>query len=803
MKTIGHEIRYALRLLRKHPAYTLIAVLTIALGIGANSAIFNVVNAAMIRPLPYADASRLVVVGETNQHAPYPGQVSYIDYQELRQQNKSLDAMAGFGYKPALLTGYGDPEMLHGARVTASFLSVLGVNPAMGRNFTAEEESGAGAPAVILTDSLWRKRFQADAGIVGKTIRFDDVLYTVVGVLPADFHFAKLATASIYFPLRADQREKERRYFHWMFAFGHLKPGITMEQAQSDLSAVAKQFAATDPKFHATSGLGVVNLQRDIVGKYQPILLMLLTAVALVLLIACANVANLMMARTSSRQKEIATRSALGASRWQIARLLLVESTVLACMGAVLGVAWAYWCNQALTGAIPERIRLSAPFLDRTTLDLRVILFAAALSLVCGLLFGALPALRFSRTDVNMILKSASSTTSGARSFMYDSLIVGEVAMALMLLVGAGLLSLSLSRLLHADPGFDATGIVSTNVTVPLSYRSDAEILGFHRNLMDKLRSLPGVEGVATTDSLPLTGNGGTGSPEVVGRPPVQGRGYQVDVREVSAQYFSVMRIPVVSGRSFEERDTEQSSPAVIVNRQLASDLFPNQDPIGQRLKFMFTGKTEWEIVGVVGNESVRTLDTPNIPAFYFHYSSDRGLNLVIRTTTPAAVIPEIRSAIASLDPNVPVPEPITMQQVIDDSPSTFVHRYPAILLSGFGMLALVLALVGIYGVVSYGVAQRTREIGIRMALGARTAHVLDTILRRNVTLTFVGLALGTVGTLVLGRLLQGLLFGVSATNPLILAGSVVLLAAVSLLASYIPAHRATLVDPLVSLREQ
>ena len=803
MAAIVQEIRFAARMLRKHPAYAVIAIVTIALGIGVNSAIFNVVNAALIRPLPYANADRLVYVGETNKNQPYPGQLSYTDYQELKQQTHSFDDLAGFGADGALLTGFGAPEMLQGGRVTESFFRILGINPQLGRNFTHDEETGSAAPAIILTDSLWRSKFNADPQIVGRGLRLGDKVWTVVGVLPANFYFAKLPTAKIFFPLRPQVVEVERRYFHWMSAFGLRKTGVSVEQAQADLNTIATNFARTDSRWHAGSGLGAVNLQRDIVGKYQPILIMLMLAVGFVLFIACANVANLMLARTSGRQRELATRFALGASRWQIARLLLVESTLIAFVGAALGLIWSIWCTETLVAAIPQAVRDSAPFLNRSSLDARVVLFAAGLATICGVLFGILPALRFSRDNVSDALKSASGTVSSTKNFIYDTLIVGEVALALVLVVGAGLLSLSLSRLLHADPGFDPNGLVTARVFVPPSYRSAREVDTFQQAVLDKVRNLPGVEGVATTDALPLIGRGGTGSPQVVGREITAGRDYQVQLREVSAEYFGVMRIPLVGGRAFEQRDTDQDTPAAIINRQLAAGLFPGQDPMGRHLKFAFTGNTEWEIVGVVGNESVRTLDTPNLPVFYFHYGGDRGLNFVMRTKAPEGMDQAIRAAVASVDPDVPVQEVATLQQVLAQSPVTFVHRYPAILLSGFGVLALLLALVGIYGVVAYGVARRTREMGIRMALGARTSHVLDAILRRNLILTALGITLGTAGVFVLGRFLQGLLFGIEPTNPVVLLFSIALLACVSLLASFIPARRAVSIDPLLSLREE
>jgi predicted permease len=443
------------------------------------------------------------------------------------------------------------------------------------------------------------------------------------------------------------------------------------------------------------------------------------------------------------------------------------------------------------------------PFLNSASFDLRVVLFSTLLALMSGALFGALPALRFSRSDVNAILKSSSSRSSSAGSFVYDSLIVGEVALALMLVAGSGLLLLSLNRLLHADPGFDPNGIVTTQVMVPPAYRDSVQVTNFQRDLLDKLRSLPGVEGVATTDSLPLMGQGGTGSPQVVGGGEDSGREYQVDLRDVSADYFSVMKIPLVSGRNFDNRDEAQDKHVAIINRQLAADLFSGQDPIGQHVTFIFTGNTEWEIVGVVGNESVRTLDTPNLAALYFHDETDRVLNLVIRSNASTGLEPTVRAAITSLSPDIPIRAFATMQQLVAQSPVTFIHRYPAILSAGFGGLALILALVGIYGVAAYGVAQRTHELGIRIALGARSSQILDAVLRRNIVLTLAGLLLGVIGTFVVGQFLQGLLFGVHPSNPSVIIGAIALLAAVSLLASYIPARRATLVDPLVSLREQ
>jgi putative ABC transport system permease protein len=811
MKTLWQDLRYGVRVLLRQPGFALVAVLTLALGVGANTAIFTVVDAALLRSLPYAEPERLVHLWETKPQEEFSQrEASYPDYLDWRGEGAEVFESIG-GYTQGSFTlGAGDeaPERVEGAGVTASFFDVLGVKPALGRSFMDEDESVSAERTVILSHGLWQRRFGADAKVLGRQVKLNGVGFNIVGVMPASFSFAKVGDAEVWLPQRPTQMQRERRYFHWLQVVARLKPGVSLEAARNRLATVGARIAENEPQTHAGTGVRLVPLQEEVVGGLKPILFMLLGAVGLVLLIACVNVANLLLARSTARKREIAIRVALGASRARLIRQLLTESTVLAVAGGGLGLVLALWGVDLLVAAIPPSQLVFMPYLRGLTLNTGVLVFTSALSLTTGLLFGLTPALEASRPDVQASLKeggraSGSKGANGLRGF----LVVTEVALALMLLVGAGLMLKSLLRMLSVNPGFKTENLLTMNLTLPaVGYSEDSKAAGFYEQLLGRVGNLPGVKGAAGVSNLPLSGDGGTGTPQVVGRP--QGESDATGesfLRTVSASYFDVMGVPVLKGRPLNERDRAGAQPVVLVNRTFAEHVFPGEDPLGRRITFRFTADLPpFEIVGVVGDEKVAGLDERTKPVIYFPYlqSPDSTMSLVIRTEAdPDGLVSAVRGEVQALDRQVPLYSVTTMERLIADSAPTFMRRYPAYLVGIFAGVALLLAVVGIYGVISYAVGQRTREIAIRVALGAQRRDVLGMVLRQGMLLALAGVGLGLLGAFVLMRLLSSLFFDVSAADPSVYAAVSALLVAVALLACYIPARRATKVDPMVALR--
>ncbi len=808
MGTLWQDLRYTFRMLWKDKSFAAIAILTLSLGIGANTAIFSVVDAALLRPLPYREPDRLVHLWEaTAQQQFKEREASYPDYLDWKEQNQVFEGVAGYQRRSFTLTGRDAPDLIRGAAVTDNFFQVLGVDPIVGRSFQAGEDKPGAELLVMLTHNVWKQRFNSDPKIVGQSLMLNGASYRVVGVLPASFQFAPGNEAQFWVPLNPSQQQQTRRYMHWLNIVARLKPGVSHEQARADMGNIARRIAETyADSGHAGTGIRVVSLHQQIIGNVKPILLVLLCTVCFVLLIACANVANLLLARSAARQKEIAIRTALGASHWRLLRQLLTESTVLALLGGALGTLLALWGVDLLVSRLPEAQLGAMPYLRGLSLNTTVLIFTVAISLLTGTVFGLAPALQSSKLNLQETLKEGGRTSNaGSHQRLRNLFVVSEIALALLLLVGAGLMMKSLMRLLEVSPGFNPDNVLTMRVPLPMTkYPEDANLIAFHRELMERVESLPGVKGVATVSVIPLTG-GNTSRFMAEDKPaPPPGTELEANIRDITPNYFEVMNVPLVRGRFFTEADKEDSPPVVIVNQTFANRLYPGEDAVGKRLLIPSVQVPPIEIVGVVGDEKVTRMDTATTPVLYGPYlqGPNRMLNLVVRTSSdPLMITNAVRGQIQSLDADLPIFDVRTMQEVIDRSPSTFLRRYPAFLIGTFAAVSLFLAIIGIYGVISYSVTQRTHEIGVRMALGAQRKDIFKLIVGQGMTLALLGVGAGLLAAFVLTRFLESLLFNVSAKDPLVYAGVSLLLVAVALLACYIPARRAMRVDPMVALR--
>ncbi|HKS27512.1 MAG TPA: ABC transporter permease [Pyrinomonadaceae bacterium] len=807
MKILRQDLRYTFRLLWKDKSFAAIAIFTLALGIGANTAIFSVVDAALLRPLPYREPDRLVHLWEaTTQKQFGEREASYPDYLDWKEQNQTLEGVAGYQRRTFTLTGRDAPDLIRGAGVTDNFFQVLGVEPQLGRAFQSGEDKPGAELLVMLGNSLWKQRFNSDPNIVGQSLMLNGASYRVVGVLPQSFQFAPGAEAQVWVPLNPSPQQQSRRYMHWLNIVARLKPGVTPEQARADLGNVARRITEAHPDSHTGTHIRVVGLHEQIIGNVKPILLVLLCTVCFVLLIACANVANLLLARSASRQKEIAIRTALGASHWRLLRQLLTESSVLGLMGGALGMLLAVWGVDLLVSRLPEAQLSAMPYLRGLSMNRTVLLFTLGVSLLTGMVFGLAPALQSAKLNLQETLKEGGRTSSASSHRRLRNLfVVSEIALALLLLVGAGLMMKSLVRLLEVSPGFNPDNLLTMRVPLPATkYPEDANLVAFHRELLERVETLPGVKGVATVSVIPLTG-GNTSRFMAEDRPaPPPGTELEANTRDITPNYFDVMNVPLIRGRAFSEQDKADSPPVAIVNQTFANRLYPGEDAVGKRLLVPSVQAPPVEIVGVVADEKVTRMDVATTPVLYSPYLQDPGrmLNLVIRTSSdPGQLTASVRSEIQRLDADLPVFDVRTMQEVIDRSPSTFLRRYPAFLIGTFAAISLVLAVIGIYGVISYSVTQRTQEIGVRMALGAQRRDILKMIIGQGMLLALLGVSLGLVAAFLLTRFLESLLFNVSARDPLVYTGVSLLLIVVALLACYIPARRATRVDPMTALR--
>jgi putative ABC transport system permease protein len=805
MDSFLKDIRYGVRALLKHWGFTAVAVITLALGIGSSTAIFTVVNGALLRGLPYKSPERLYHLWENTPQKDFARrEFSYPDYQDYLQ-NQVCEGIAGYTGGGAIMTGRGEPERLAALSATANFFSVLGVDPVIGRTFQPGEDK-PGAPRVtVLTYAMWQRRFGGDPGIIGQSLTLNGDSYTVVGVLPASFQFA-LRPADLWRPYQPTEAQLTRRGLHGTNLIGRLKPGISAAQAQSELSVIASRIERDHNQSHAGTGMILVPLQEQVVGQVKPVLLVLLGAVGFVLLIACANVASLLLTRSLGRQKEVAVRVALGATRWRVIRQLLTESVLLALIGGAAGLLIAYWGVGALVAVLPDNQLNALPFLKSLQIDGRILAFSCGLSLLTGLVFGLAPAVQSSRLDLNEVLKEGGrNTAGGAGHRLRSALVMTEIALAVVLLVGAGLMMKSLLRLLQANVGFNPENVLTLTVALPAGKYSDASRqVNFFEQLKERVQSLPGISGAGTVDKLPLQA-GNTTRFIVEGDPiPPPGQEIEANFRVVDESYFQTLGVPIVAGRMFDQRDRADAPGVVIINKSTADKIFAGRDPIGRRLAYTGGQSTPDLIVGVVGDVKIGGLDDAIRPVAYYPYRQNPSpaTNLVVRTNAdPTALAGAVRNEIRTLEPDVALFNVSPMEQLISNSPAAFMRRFPALLIGIFAGVALLLASVGIYGVVSYSVSQQTHHIGVRMALGAQASDILKMVLGQGLVLALLGVAIGVVAALALMRLLRSLLYEVGANDPATFTLVVGTLFVVVLLACYIPARRATKVDPLVALR--
>jgi predicted permease len=798
------DIRAALRSLRKAPGFTAVVVGTLALGIGANAAIFSVLNAVLLRPLPFPNAERIMTLWTDNGDQGWPQDVSgYANFSDWRTQNTTFTEMAAYTSSTRTLTGIGEPEQVRGATVVPTFFQVMGVNPARGRAL-AMDDLTSDRRVVVLADDFWRRRMGADPGAVGKTLLLNGIAHEIVGVMPQGFTFPGTAS-EFWAPFPAGVTAETRGNF-WLRVVGRLEPGTTVERARAELGTIAKRLATEYPETNAKLGVTIVPLHEHTVGDVRPALLVLMGAVGFVLLIACANIANLLLARGATRTREVAIRAALGAGRGRIVRQLLTESACLAFLGGALGLLLAKWGVDILVAIGNDAL----PRMSEVRTDGAMLLFTIGAALLTALLFGLPPALRASSVQLSDTLKEGTRSMSGARggTRMRRALVVAEIALALMLLIGAGLLLASFRQLSTVETGFDSSNLLTARVSLPQSrYPQPAQVRAFHADLLARVEALPGVRSGAYTSSPPLSGvvNGATIA--------IEGRAAMPDLDDkevrrsiVSPTYFQTLGIPLLAGRTFSDQERGDTVNVVVINETMKKLHFLGEDPVGRRMQWGCVGPAcPWmRVIGVVHDTKQDGLDEFVRPEVYTSYLQQppRVLYLAIRTEgDPLAVVGSLRSILKSLDRDIPLAAVMTMEQMMDDSVST--RRFNTLLLGIFSSLAMVLALVGIYGVMSYSVSQRRQEVGIRMALGAHAGDVLRLVLREAMTLAGAGLLFGVTLSLFVTRLLQSLLFEVSATDPTTFVITTILLGGVALVASYIPARRASGVDPVVALRNE
>jgi putative ABC transport system permease protein len=810
MNSLLADLRFGLRMLRKHPAFTAIAIITLALGIGANTAIFSVVNAVLLRALPVADPDRLVMVYEANMARGFNrGSVAPGNYLTWKAQQTVFEEIAAFGAQSFTLAGNDGAEMLEGARVSANLFSLLRTAPSRGRAFTSEEDRPGGERVAILSHSLWKRRFGGAQDIIGQSITLDDKPCAIVGVMPEGFDFPS-GNTEVWTPAALDaERGLDGMTGRLLQVIARLKPQATIERARAEMSVFTQGMAKANPNFNADLSANIVPLREEVVSGWRRILLILFGVVACVLLISCANVANLLLARAAARTRETAIRVAVGASRLRIVRLLLMESLLLAGAGGAAGLLIGWWGVDALVALSPfDQLRES-----EVGMDANVAWFTFALTFLTGLLFGLAPALKSSKPDLNESLnKGGRGATAGVG--LRSALVVSEIALSLVLLAGAGLMIRSFLRLQSVDSGFDPRNLLTLRLSLPeAKYPEPHQVISFYQQLTERLGRLPGVESVAATHALPLSGMGGVRPFTVEGRPRQEtGKAPTVQYRMVSPDYFRTMKIPLIRGRDFTKQDEAQAAGVVIINQAFQRRYFPDEDPVGKRITLGGYDDQWGEIVGVVGDVRHWWAGTEAEPEMYWDNSQvwmarsptlsrlRRSLTLALRTDgDPQSLIRDVRREVIALDKALAVTGVRTMEERMGASLAG--KRFNTLLLSLFAALALILAVVGLYGVISYTVAERTRDVGVRMALGAQTGDVLRLVIGRGMTLTLTGVGIGLIASFALTRLMKDLLFEVEPTDPLTFVAIAVLLTAAALTACYIPARRATKVDPMIALR--
>ena len=801
MTKLLQDLRYALRTLLMKPGFALIAIVTLGLGIGANTAIFSFVNGILLRPLPYPEPDRLALIKETafKRGMPEMG-ISFPNFLDWRARNHVFEDIATYQGANFSLTGAGEPQQVRGARVSHGLFEILRVPPLMGQTFTADEDRPDQNGVVILGHGVWQSHFGSDSNIVGRQIILSNRPHTVKGVMPPGFKFPEIA--ELWVPLALDTKLWTRTD-HGLGGVARLKDGISFSQAQAEMNVIARQIEEENPVTNEGLGVGVTNMHTALAGDYREGLLILLGVVTCVLLVACANVANLMLARAISRQKEVAVRAALGASRWRIVRQLLTESLLLGTAGGALGLLLARWGLDLLLAAIPFKL----PFWMNFGLDLRVLGFTLVVSLLTGLIFGIAPALQASHSDLNETLKEGGRSAAGVgRNRSRNVLVVVEIALSLVLLVGAGLMMGSFLRLQQVNPGLNPKGVLTMSLALPQAkYREPEQRSQFFGQLIESVRALPGVEAAAATTNLPLSGGRWGRSLTVEGYPILSvGQAPMIQHTVVMPGYFTTLDIPLLSGRDFSETDGPKAPKVTIIDERLAREYWPNASALGKRIRFGPPEDNEpWHtVVGVAGAVRHARLDVDTDKIVYLPHPQIpvNGLALVVRATAnPESLAGAVRSKVREMDADLPVTKVMTMEDVV--AQSIWQPRLYSILFGVFASVALLLATVGIYGVMSYTVSTRTREFGLRMALGAQSGDLIRLILGQGMRLAFLGVAVGLLGAFALTRLLKNLLFEVTVTDPLTFALITGLLTLVALVACWLPARRATKVDPLVALR--
>jgi predicted permease len=802
---LWRDVQYGARTLLKSPGFTAVAVLTLALGIGANTAIFSVIDAILLRPMPYPDADRLVFLTEWSEQVPEMS-FSVANFKDVRDQSAVFESVFAHNGASLILTGEGgEAERVAARQVSYGIFATLGKPPILGRAFTAEEDTPGAERVALLGEGFWERRFGRDPGVLGRSLSLSGEPFTVIGVMPGSLH-GSLKTTDVFTPLlRLEDKigGEERRGNHpGIYVIGRMKPGVTVEQARTEVVSIAKRLAEEHPSSSARQSMTLESLQQSYVAELRPALLVLLGAVVFVLLIACANVANLLLARAAQREREIAVRMALGAARKRVFRQLLTESVLLSLLGAVLGLLLAYGGVKGLVASLPTGV----PRADEIGMDARVLVFTVGLAVLTGLVFGLAPAWKVSGQNVQDPLREGGrgAVGSGHRRTR-QVLVVAEISLALVLLVGAGLMLRSFFRVLHADPGFRSDGVLTASVPLsPARFGEPPQKAAIAERIVERLRAIPGVESAAV--SIPLLGSWQS-SFMVEGRPePPPGQKPSADVTRVAGDYFRAMGVRLVEGRVFDDRDRADAPLVCVVDETFARAQFPGESPIGKRVTLASSHDAErkfMEIVGIVAHTKNYGVDQPSRVEMYMPYFQNpagAGVTAILRTAgDPGSLAGALRGALREVDPEIPVYQARTLPEIVSDNNAP--RRLAATLIAVFAALALVLAAVGIYGVMSYAVSQRTQEIGLRMALGARREDILGMVLRSGTIMAVTGVAIGFVGALALARLITSLLFQTSATDPPTFSIVPLVLVAVALFACYLPARRATRVDPLVALR--
>lgn len=812
-----HDLRSSTRTLLKHPGFVITTTLILALGIGANTTIFSVINTVLMRPLPYKDPDRLVMIWETNQPNGVPRSiVSPANFLDWKKQNQVFDNLAAFRFWYYTVTGAGDPERYQGARVSAGFFPLLGVQPEIGRNFGPEDEQVGRDRVVILSHALWQRRFGANPNVVGQPLTINGETFTIIGVLPASFRFIRVLNAELelWMPI-AFPPEQMTRADHSIIVYGRLKQGVQLAQAQAEMDRITQRLADEYPQTNSGWGAQVNDLHEQAVKLVRPILLILMTVVGFVLLIACANVANLLLTRAAKRQRDIAIRFALGSSRWRLMRQLLTESLLLALLGGVTGLVLAYWGIDILNAVVPEN---RAPRLEQFSLDLKVLGFTLLVSILVGVIVGVIPGLRASRLNLSETLKEGGRVLSEARSGrrLRNLFVVLEITLTVPLLISAGLLLRSSLLLQNVDRGLNLKDVLTMQISLPeAKYKTAEQTAAFYQQALQRIQSEPGVESASAVNVLPLTNLQDATAVTIEGVAPLPpGQEITVGYRVIDQNYFRTLGIPLLDGRYFTKQDNDESRGVVIISKTMAQRYWPNENPIGRRLKPQFpAAKVPWRpqssntwlnIVGVVGDVKEEALNDEIRPELYVPYLQNPSslMNVVVRTTSdPLRLAPSLRRQVLAVDRDQPVSNINSMEDVFSQSLAE--PKVITSLLTTFAGLALLLASLGVYSVVSYSVAQRTHEIGIRMAVGAQQQHVLRMVLGQGLKLVLVGVAVGLVTALAVTRVLSNLLFGVTTTDPPVFLIVPLLLVVVAILASYFPARNALKVDPINALRNE